>query len=144
MEQFVTVSDAVRSSTRPTSVEPVKESLRTRESASIAATSGPALAVHTTLTTPPGTPASRRMSAIANAVSGVSLAGLSTTVQPAASAGAILRVAIAAGKFQGVTRTLTPTGWRTTRMRLAPDGALVTEPSMRTASSANQRKNSAA
>ena len=84
------------------------------------------------------------MSAIVNAVSGVSLAGLSTTVQPAARAGPILRVAMAAGKFHGVTRTLTPTGCRTTRMRLAPDGAVVTEPSMRTASSANQRKNSAA
>ena len=84
------------------------------------------------------------MSATANAVSGVSLAGLSTTVQPAASAGPILRVAIAAGKFQGVTSTLTPTGWRSTRIRLAPDGAVVTAPSIRTASSAYQRKNSAA
>ena len=51
-------------------------------------------------------------SATASAVSGVSLAGLSTTVQPAASAGPILRVAIAAGKFHGVIRKLTPTGWR--------------------------------
>ena len=42
---------------------------------------------------------------IASAVSGVSVAGLSTTVQPAASAGPILRVAIAAGKFHGVTST---------------------------------------
>ena len=84
------------------------------------------------------------MSATANAHSGVSLAGLSTTVHPAASAGPILRVAMAAGKFHGVTRTLTPTGWRTTMMRLAPDGAVVTAPSMRTASSAYQRKNSAA
>ncbi len=84
------------------------------------------------------------MSATASAVSGVSLAGLSTTVQPAASAGPILRVAIAAGKFHGVISTLTPTGWRTTRIRLAPDGAVSTEPSSRTASSAYQRKNSAA
>ena len=72
------------------------------------------------------------------------MAGFSTTVQPAASAGPILRVAIAAGKFHGVTRTATPTGWRCTRIRFAPDGALLTEPSIRTASSANQRKNSAA
>ena len=40
---------------------------------------------------------------MARAVSGVSAAGLSTTVQPAASAGAFLRVAIAAGTFHGVT-----------------------------------------
>ena len=59
---------------------------------------------------------------MASAVSGVSLAGLRITVQPAASAGPILRVAIAAGKFHGVTSTQTPTGWRITRMRLAPDG----------------------
>jgi len=110
----------------------------------MAPTRGPAFWVHTTFTTPGGTPASRRMSATANAHSGVSLAGLSTTVQPAASAGPILRVAMAAGKFHGVTSTLTPTGWRSTMMRLAPDGAVVTAPSIRTASSAYQRKNSAA
>ena len=43
-------------------------------------------------------------------VSGVSEAGLSTTGQPAASAGPILRVAIAAGKFHGVTSTAMPAG----------------------------------
>ena len=47
---------------------------------------------------------------MASAVSGVSAAGLSTTVQPAARAGAILRVAMAAGKFHGVTSAATPTG----------------------------------
>src|SRR5215472_2574489 len=143
IEQLVTVSAAVRSSTRPTSVEPVKESLRTRGSASIADTTGPAVAVHTTLTTPLGTPASRRISATASAHSGVSLAGLSTSEQPAASAGPILRVAIAAGKFQGVTSTLTPTGCLSTMIWLAPDGAVETAPSILTASSAYQRKNSA-
>ena len=35
-------------------------------------------------------------------VSGVSCAGLTIMVQPAASAGPILRVPIASGKFQGV------------------------------------------
>ena len=39
---------------------------------------------------------------MANAVSGVSSEGLSTTQQPAASAGATLRVTIENGKFQGV------------------------------------------
>ena len=65
-------------------------------------------------------------------------------MQPAASAGPILRVAIAAGKFHGVTSTATPIGWRIVRMRLAPDGARISVPSIRTASSAYQRKNSAA
>jgi len=69
---------------------------------------------------------------------------LSTTVQPAASAGPILRVAIAEGKFQGVTRMLTPIGWRSTMIRLVPDGAVCSSPPARTASSAYQRKNSAA
>ena len=74
---------------------------------------------------------------------GVSVAGFRTTVQPAASAGAILRAAMAAGKFQGVTRTATPIGWCSTRMRLAPEGAMASSPLRRTASSENQRKNSA-
>ena len=55
------------------------------------------LEVVSTLTTPAGTPQSCRICATANAVSGVSVAGLRMQVQPAASAGAILRVAIAAG-----------------------------------------------
>ena len=79
-----------------------------------------------------------------SAVSGVSLAGFSTTVQPAASAGPILRVAIAAGKFQGVTSTQMPTGCWSTTILFAPDGAVMTAPAARTASSAYQRKNSAA
>ena len=78
-----------------------------------------------------------------SAVSGVSEAGLSTTLHPAASAGPIFRVAMAAGKFHGVTSTDTPTGCRVTRIRFAPDGARISTPSIRTASSAYQRKNSA-
>ena len=50
------------------------------------------------------------MRATARAVRGVSEAGLSTMVQPAATAGAILRVAMAAGKFHGVMRSETPIG----------------------------------
>src|SRR5262249_29350744 len=124
--------------------EPVKDSLRTRGWASMPPTTEPGDLVGSTLTTPSGTPASLRIAATASADSGVSFAGLSTTVQPAASAGPILRVAIAAGKFHGVTSTDTPTGWCCTRIRFVPAGALVTIPSMRTASSANQRKNTAA
>jgi len=60
---------------------------------------------------------------MATAVSGVLLAGFNTTVQPAASAGPILRVAIAAGKFHGVASRATPTGWRDTSSQFAPEGA---------------------
>ena len=77
-------------------------------------------------------------------MSGVLDAGLSTTLQPAASAGAILRVAIAAGKFHGVTSTATPMGCSSDTMRLSPPGARPYWPLARTASSANQRKNSEA
>ena len=144
IEQDITDLAAWPSSSRPTSVDPVNESLRTRESFSIASTAGPGLDVVTTLTTPSGTPASLSSSASASAVSGVSSAGLSTTGHPAARAGPILRVAIAAGKFHGVTSRLTPIGWCRVRILLAPDGARIRVPSIRTASSAYQRKNSAA
>ena len=129
---------------RPTSVEPVNDSFRTRGSSSIAATTGAGLAVVTTLTTPSGTPASRSSAASASAVSGVSLAGLSTTVQPAARAGPILRVAIAAGKFHGVTSSDTPIGWCSDEDPVGPGRRPCQGPSTRTASSAYQRKNSAA
>ena len=46
------------------------------------------------------------------AVSGVSLAGFRTTVQPAARAGDTLRVIIEHGKFHGVIAPQTPIGWR--------------------------------
>ena len=52
------------------------------------------------------------MSAIASAVSGVCVAGLTTAVFPQARAGAIFHDAITAGKFQGVIRAQTPTGSR--------------------------------
>ena len=88
----------------------------------MASTTGPGSDVVTTLSTPGGRPASRSSAATARAVSGVSAAGLSTAVHPAARAGAILRVAMAAGKFHGVMSTLTPTGWWVTSRRLAPLG----------------------
>ena len=77
----------------------------------------------TTLITPAGTPARSSSATIASAVSGVSSAGLSTTVQPAASAGPSLRVIIAAGKFQGVISSEMPIGACATSIRLAPEGA---------------------
>ncbi|MCW2749085.1 MAG: hypothetical protein JWR83_195 [Aeromicrobium sp.] len=103
-------------------VDPVKEILRTRGSSIQVVTIADGSVVGTTLTTPAGTPASVRSRVIASAVSGVSEAGLSTTVQPAARAGAILRVAIAAGKFQGVTSAATPTALWVTTVRVPPAG----------------------
>ena len=55
-----------------------------------------------------------------------------------------MRVIIAAGKFHGVTITTTPTGGWCTMILLPPPGAVEIVPVMRTASSAFQRKNSAA
>ena len=64
--------DACSSRVRPTSVDPVNESLRTRGSSSIAGTTSEDRRDGTTLTTPAGTPASSMSAAIASAVSGVS------------------------------------------------------------------------
>ena len=43
-------------------------------------------------------------------VSGVCSAGFTTTVQPAASAGASLKLAVMIGKFHGRISAATPTG----------------------------------
>ena len=67
----------------------------------------------TTFTTPSGTPASRQSSARRNAVKDVSSAGLSTTVQPAARAGASFHAAIRNGTFHGMICPTTPMGSRT-------------------------------
>ena len=102
----------------PTSVEPVKVSLRT---VGLAVISPPIAAAEPviTLKTPGGTPARSASSASASAEYGVCVAGFNTMVQPAASAGPALRVIIAAGKFHGVMAATTPTGWRSTMMRLS-------------------------
>ncbi len=76
----------------PTAVEPVNDTLRTRGSATSASPISLPCPV-TTESTGPGSPASRKQSASASAVSGVSSAGLRTTALPAASAGAILWIA---------------------------------------------------
>src|SRR5699024_8966474 len=86
---------------RPTSVEPVKESLRSRGSARIGSETALEELEVTTLTTPSGNPASSSSATKSSAVSGVSCAGLTTPAQPAASAGASSRVAIASGQSHG-------------------------------------------
>ena len=65
----------------------------------------------TMLTTPGGSSASRSTSQNSSAVSGVVSAGLSTTVLPAASAGAIFHASISSGKFHGMICPATPTGF---------------------------------
>ena len=64
-----------------------------------------------------GSPASSASSPSRIAVSGVSSAGLSTTVLPAASAGAKPQPAIGIGKFHGTMMPTTPSGsWKVTSM----------------------------
>ena len=62
---------------------------------------------------------------LANGVSG---AGLRTTVQPTASAGATLRVIIEHGKFHGVIAATTPIGALVTRMRASGRGEGMVSP----------------
>ena len=88
----------------------------------IGSDTAPDVEVVTTLTTPSGSPASSSSLTKYSVVSGVSAAGLTTTVQPAARAGAIFRVAIASGKFHGVMRKHGPTGCCETIMRPVPSG----------------------
>ena len=108
---FSTRSAARRRSTRPTSVEPVKLSIRTARWSTTASSQSPDFDVGTMLTSPFGMPASSSSSPIRSAVSGVSFGGLMTAAFPAPSAGASLRVIIAAGKFHGVMIATTPIGW---------------------------------
>ena len=67
----------------------------------------------TMFTTPGGRSACMHTSAKRSAVSGVVDAGLSTTVLPAASAGAIFQASISSGKFHGMTWAATPSGFAT-------------------------------
>src|SRR6266545_3797253 len=98
----------------PTSVEPVKHTLRTAGwVTNRCPTTDPRPG--TTVNTPSGSPASRPSSARRSAVSGVTLAGLSTTVLPAARAGAKPHAAIGIGKFHGTITPTTPSGsWKVT------------------------------
>ena len=137
-------SAAWAASSRPTSVEPVKLSLRARESLIKGPIAAPDELVVTTFSTPAGSPLVHRICARASIDNGVCRAGLTTIVQPAAIAGPILRVPIAIGKFHGVISSAGPTGCFMVSIRPPPSGAVEKRPSTRTASSENQRKNSAA
>ena len=117
-------------------VDPVKESFRTI-GLPVSSAPMPSGRPVTMLRTPAGMPARSASTPSAMAEKGVRSEGFTTTVQPAARAGATLRVIIALGKFHGVTMPQTPTGSRKVRMRRPASGAGITAPSMRRASSAN-------
>src|SRR5580658_4858633 len=116
IEVFLTVAAHCSISNLPISVEPVKVSLRTVGFEVISPPISAAPPV-THENTPAGTPARSASSHRASAENGVAVAGLSTMVQPAASAGPHLRVIIAAGKFHGVIAAHTPIGSLSTTMR---------------------------
>ena len=111
----------------PTGVEPVKVNFLT---VGLPVNSAPISAVlpANMLITPAGIPARSANSAQANAESGVALAGLQTTVHPAANAGAIFRVSIALGKFHGVMHATTPIGCLIHIKRLSLDGSGIVSP----------------
>src|SRR5690606_6176229 len=106
----------------PTGVEPVKETLRRRESFIRGPEMAEAEEPAATLSTPAGRPASRMPWAKSREGRGVRWAGLSTTGRPAATAGATLRVAMASGKFHGVISSDGPTGLCVTIILFLPSG----------------------
>jgi hypothetical protein len=89
-ETFFTFSAATCMTRLPALVDPVKETASTSGCAAMASpTTGPIPV--TRLKTPGGRPTSSMTSARAKALSGATSEGFSTTVQPAARAGATLR-----------------------------------------------------
>src|SRR5262249_48354317 len=100
-EIFFTVPAHCAINSFPTSVDPVKDSLRTvgfDVGSPPISVADPVM----TLKTPFGSPARSASSARASAENGVCDAGFKTTVQPDAIAGPALRVIMASGKFHGV------------------------------------------
>ena len=95
---------------RPVAVEPVKVTMSTigLEVSSSPTSPWPVI----TLKTPGGMPASAATSAIIMASSGVQGCGFRTTVQPAASAGAVFTTLSMNGKLKGVMAATTPMGSR--------------------------------
>src|SRR6202166_3737970 len=115
---FFTPTEACWYKIFPTSVDPVKPTKRTAGCSHNTLPISDELPVKM-LNTPFGTPAFSASATKASAVSGVSLAGFSTTVQPAASAGDTLRGIIEHGKFQGVLAPQPPMGCLSASSRAA-------------------------
>ena len=102
-------SAASRWMPKPTFVPPVKAMRLTRGWRTSASPTTEPLP-GSTLMMPSGTPASCAMRASSIAMRGVISAGLNTTAQPAASAGASFCASLAMGEFQGVMAPTTPRG----------------------------------
>jgi hypothetical protein len=101
----------------PTSTEPVKLTMST--SGCVTSRSEASRFAATMLITPGGKPASVTRSAIANSDSGSGSGALTTTVQPATSAGAVFCAMPGSGKLNAVIAATTPTGSRTSRLLLS-------------------------
>ena len=114
-DSFLIVGAHCAASTRPTSVEPVKDRWRTVSLSHSSLPMAADFAAVTTLSTPAGRPARCAELGDRQRRQRRQLAGLTTTVQPAASAGPTLRVIIAIGKFHGVIAAHTPIGCLITR-----------------------------
>ena len=112
----LTVGAARIATSMPAPVEPVKDMQSMPGCSAIAWPT--TLSPWTRLNTPAGTPASSSISAIRIAENGATSEGLSTIVQPAASAAATLQEIWLAGQFHGVIMPMTPIGSR--RMPVAP------------------------
>ncbi len=101
---------AARTISWPTAVDPVNATLSTPGWAVRAAPVSPNPV--TTLRTPGGSPTSVAISPIRRAARLASSAGLSTIVQPDASAGASFHSTLLIGLFHGMIDATTPTGSR--------------------------------
>ena len=113
IERPLSIGAALPKISAPVELSPVNEISGTPgcfTSASPASSPSPL----TRLNTPFGSPASSKISAHRLADSGVNSAGLSTTVQPDASAGASFQLSSMNGVFHGVMRPATPIGLRLT------------------------------
>ena len=100
---------AARITARPVTVEPTKL-MWSMSGCPVSATPASGPSPVTTLSTPGGSPARRPSSASANGDSGAISDGFSTTVLPAASAGATLAAVSTAGTFHGMITAQTPYG----------------------------------
>ena len=112
---FLMLRPAAPAMSRPAPSLPVTVTAATRSSAMIAATrSDPTSSVWNT---PAGAPARAKRSSSASAHWGTFDACLSRPTLPAASAGAANRITCQKGKFQGITASTAPRGWKKTASR---------------------------
>ena len=123
---------------RPTSVEPVYETTFTSGCWTSGSPTSPPEPM-TTLKTPAGSPASSNTRASATTEAGVSVAGLITIVLPAIRAAMDFQAGIAIGKFHGVTKAQTPTGWRMHMANLLRSSEGVVKPKRRLPSPAARK-----